>query len=815
MAGFTQDVRYALRQLHKSPGFTAIAVLTLALGIGATTAMFSLVDGALFRGLPYPHENELVSVGVLAPIIDGEFLFAGNYLSWRRDQKPFSGFTSSTGVSDCDLTEGHPLRLACGRVDADFLPAFQIRPILGRNFTPEEDRPRGTKVLLLTYGLWQSRFAGDQSIIGRTISLDGSATRIIGVLPPTFEFPTLAHVTALVPEALDESIVQRGQLGPVVRVYARLKPGLSVATATAQLQPLFRNFVESAPPPFRKTLRLQVRSIRDLQIHDSRSTARLLLISSLAVLLIACANAAGLLIAHSSGRRRELAVRSAIGASRVRLFQQRLTESVLLGIVGGVVGCALAWFMVRALVTIAPASIPRIAQASINGRVLFFTIFVSIIVGLVFGTAPALEKPALETLVATTPIAARRARLRQALLMAQVAITVVLLSGALLFLRSLRNLQSEPLGMNTQNVVTAQITLGQQKYSTAAAQLAFFEQLEQKLKEEPGLSSVALSDSLPPSEPARGMPFIALHADGQPELGPEQGIGGMVGWRSVTPEYFSCLGIPIVRGRAFEGQDRRPGNGAILLNQALAQELFPGQDALGKIIRFRLEDQRLSEAFTVIGVTGNTENRGIAGKPGPEFYMVRRHTPDDLIYHVPDSQRISIVAKSVIESHAVAGELRDALASLDPTIPVESSTLNQTVYRLAQRPRFSAALLSLFALVGVLLAAAGIYGLVSLLVSQRTQEIAIHIALGASPAVISRKIAAQACSSIAFGAVAGIVCSLAADRSIQALLYGIRPDDPATLTESVLGLLVVAAVAAYLPARRAGKVDPMVALRYE
>jgi putative ABC transport system permease protein len=815
MTGLAQDLRYALRQLRKNPGFTAVTVITLALGIGATTAMFSLVDGALFRSLPYAHADELVSVGVLAPIINGEFLFAGNYLSWRRDQKPFAGFTSSTGVSDCDLTEGHPVRLACGHVDADFLPTFQIRPIIGRNFTPADDRPGANKVLLLTYGLWQSRFAGDQSIIGRTIALDGSATRIIGVLPPDFEFPTLAHVSALVPEALDESIVQGGQLGPVVRVYGRIKPGLSLATATAQLQPLFRNFLESAPPPFRKTLRLQVRSIRDLQIHDSRSTARLLLISSLAVLLIACANAAGLLIAHSSGRRRELAVRSAIGASRVRLFQQRLTENVLLAIVGGAVGCALAWFMVRALVTMAPASIPRIAQASINGRVLFFTILVSIIVGLVFGTAPALEKPVLETLVATTPIAARRARLRQVLLMAQVGITVVLLAGALLFLRSLRYLQSEPLGMNTQNVVTAQITLGQQKYSTAASQLAFFEQLEQRLKREPGLSSAALSDSLPPSEPARSMPFIALHADGQPELGPEQGIGGMVGWRSVTPEYFSALGIPIIRARAFEGQDRRPGNGAILLNQALAQKLFPGADALGKIIRFRLEDQRFSEAFTVIGVTGDTENRGIGGKPGPEFYMVRRHTPDDLIFHLPDSQRISIVAKSVIESQAIAGEVRDAVASLDPTIPIESSTLNQTVYRLAQRPRFSAALLSLFALVGLLLAAAGIYGLVSLLVSQRTQEIAIRIALGASPIAVSRKIAAQACFWIASGAIAGILCSLAADRSIQALLYGIRPDDPASLIESVVGLLVVAAVAAYLPARRAAKVDPMVALRYE
>jgi predicted permease len=815
MNGIVQDLRHAFRQLLKQPGFTAVVAITLALGIGATTAMFTLVDGALFRSLPYSHADELVSLGVTAPIIDGEFLFAGNFLSWRRDQKPFSGFTSSTGVSDCDLTEDNPVRLACGNVDAAFLPTFEIHPVLGRNFTPQEDRPGAPKVALLAYGLWQSRFAGNRGIIGQTISLDGTPTRVVGVLPPDFEFPTLVHVNALVPEALDESIVQRGELGATVRGYGRVKPGLSVASAAAQLQPLFHSFVESAPPPFRKLIRLQVRSIRDLQIHDSRSAAWLLLISAVALLLIACANAAGLLIAHSSSRRRELAVRAAIGASRTRLFQQRLTESVLLAIVAGGAGCALAWALVRALVAIAPASIPRLVQASINGRVLFFTLLLSLLVGLIFGAVPALEKPVIEMLIATTPLAARRARLRQVLLTTQVAMTVVLLVGALLFLHSLRNLEAEPLGMNTQNVVTAQITLGQQKYSTAAAQLSFFEQLEQKLKQEPGLSAVALSDSLPPSEPTRTMPFITLHADGQPELSPEQGIGGVVGWRSVTPEYFSALGVPLLRGRAFEEQDRRPGNGAIILNEALAQKMFAGQDALGKVIRFDLQNGQVKAAFTVIGVTANTENQGIGGKPGPEFYMVRTHSADDLIFHEPDSRRINIVARSILEPRAVADELRDAVASFDSTLPVETSTLNQTVYDLAQRPRFSAALLALFAFTGVLLAAAGIYGLVSLLVGQRTQEIAIHIALGANPNSLSRKIVSQTFAWIALGSIAGILCSFVADRFLRALLYGIKPDDPVTWAEAVFALLAVAIIAAFIPARRASKVDPMVALRYE
>ena len=393
MNGLIQDLRYALRQIYKSPGFATVAVLTLALGIGATTAMFTLVDGALFRSLPYPHPDELVSVGVLAPIIDGEFLFAGNYFSWRRDQKPFTGFSSSTGVSDCDLTEDRPLRLTCGNVDANFLPTFDIQPVIGRNFKPEEDRPGSPRVALLSYGLWQSRFAGDRGIVERTISLDGTATRIVGILPPDFEFPTLARVNVIVPVALDESIVQRNQLGPVVRVYARMKSGLEAASAAAQLQPLFQQFVNSAPPPFRKILRLQVHSIRDLQIHDSRSAAWLLLISALALLLIACANTAGLILARSSARRRELAIRAAIGASRSRLFQQRLTESVLLALIAGAIGCGFALIITRAFVSLAPTRIPRLVAAVIDGRVLLFSILVSILVGILFGAAPALSGP--------------------------------------------------------------------------------------------------------------------------------------------------------------------------------------------------------------------------------------------------------------------------------------------------------------------------------------------------------------------------------------------------------------------------------------
>jgi len=815
MSGLFQDLRYALRQLRKSPGFTAVSVLTVALGIGATTGMFTLVDRILFRSLPYPHDHELVLVGVVAPIIDGEFLFAANYLEWRDRQTAFAGFTSSTGVNDCDVTDDHPVRVTCAAVASTFLPTFGIQPVLGRNFTREEDRPDAPRVALLAYGLWQDRFGGDRNVVGRTISLDGQSTRILGVLPRDFEFPTLARTSILVPEALDESIVQRHEMGTVVRVFGRMKPGASMEQAKAELQPLFHDFVESAPPPFRKVLRLQVRSIRDLQIHDSRRAAWLLLASALAVLLIACANAANLVLARSAGRRNELAIRSALGARRARLFQQRLTESVLLALMGGAVGTGLAYVIVQTFVALAPAGIPRLSEASVDGRVLLFAIIVSLASGIVFGTVPALEKPTTQMLAVKTMVGTRRARLRQLLLVAQVWMAVALLASAMLFVRSLLRLETEPLGMNTANIVAAQITLGQQKYSGAAERLRFFEELERKLKDLPGFASVALSDSLPPNPPARTMPYVAVQGEGQPPLGPEQGIGGVVGWRLVTPEYFSVLGIPLLRGRTFEERDRAPGAYSIILNQALAQQMFPHEEALGKTVRFHADRPELAAPFTVIGVTGNTQNQGLGGQVGREYYMVRRHTEDDVIFHYPDCQHISIVVRSAVGPQTAALELRNAVATLDPALPIETETLSQSVAKLAERPRFSAAILSAFAVVALLLTAAGIYGVVALLVSQRTQEIGIRIALGATPRSVIKMMLGQAYMWIGVGSVAGILGSLVAARWIGSLLFGIQANDPATLAEAAALILVVALLGAWVPARRAAKVDPTVALRYE
>ncbi len=814
MTGFLHDVRYSGRQMRKNPGFAIAAVLTLALGIGATTAMFSLVDRILFRSLPYPHDTELVSVGIIAPIIDGEFLFASNYLDWRQHQAAFADFASSTGVNDCDLTEDNPIRIACARVSSSFLPTFSIQPMLGRNFIHEEDEPNAPPVALISNGLWQNRFGGNHSIVGGTMQIDGRPTQIIGVLPVDFEYPTLAHVDMVLPQALDESMVQRHEMGPVVRVFGRMKPGATVEQTKAELLPLFRDFVQSAPPPFRQALKLQVRSMRDLQAHDSRRAAWLLLLSALAVLAIACSNAANLLLARSAGRRQELAVRSALGAGRARLFQQRLTEAFLLAMFAGVVGAGLAHLAVRMFVTLAPAGIPRLSEASVDARILFFALLVSLASAAFFGTLPALEKPA-QMLTVNAIVGVRKGRVRQLLLIAQVWMAVVLLASALLFVRSLRNLETRSLGIDTQNLVTAQITLGQQKYSSAKQRLVFFEELERRLSELPGIQSVALADSLPPEPPNRTMPFIAMQAQREPPLAASEGIGGVVGWRSVTPNYFSVLGIPVLRGRPFSEQDRVPQTHTIILNQALAQRLFPTEQPLGKTVQFRTDRTALTVPFTVIGVTANAQNQGLGGDLGPEYFMVRSHSENDVIFNYPDSQRISMIVRSSIGAETVGQEIRRVVAELDPTLPVDASTMGQTVARLAERPRFSASLLSLFALVGVLLTALGIYGVVSLLVNQRKQEIGVRMALGATHKDVIGMMVWQASWWIAVGAVAGILGSVLLAHWVSSLLFGIQANDPPTLIAAAAVLVLVAVIAAWIPARRTTNIDPVVALRYE
>jgi putative ABC transport system permease protein len=803
-----QDLRYGVRGFARNLMFTVTAVFAAALGIGATTAVFSVVDRILFRSLPYPGEDRLVSVGMMAPLDTTEFLFAGAYLDWRRHQTPFESITSFTaGVADCDLTEANPARLGCASVEANFLPTFGLSPILGRNFTEQEDRPNGPKVALISHALWQGRFTRDPNIAGKILSIDAQPVTIIGVLPPDFEMPTLASADLLVPQALNET---NRQSTKALRVFARLKPGVTIAQAQAGMQPLFDRMLESVPPAFRQEVHLRIRSLRDRQVQDVRLASWVLLFAVGAVLLIACANIANLLLARSTSRSKEMAIRAALGAGRGRLICQTLTETMLLGLVGGAVGCALAWTLLRLFIGIAPGGIPRLDHAALDGRVLLFALASSLTSGLVFGLAPAIRTSTAESLAGSRSTRSRRTLLRESLVAAQIAVSVILLTGSGMLLRSLWKLQNVPLGLTAEHVVTADFILGKQRYSEDVRQLQFFDDLESRLGAIPGVTAFAISDSLPPYGGVRARPFAAIQVEAQPPF--QEGTGGMVVWRYVTPGYFNTLGVRIARGRGFEDRDRAAGESAVVLSDSLARKLLPGGSALGRRLRF---DHVWS---TVIGIAADVRNNGPAGETSPEYYMLRKPTPDESFRNqMPPSgwRQAKVAIRTPMNPEVMSAWVRREITAIDPALPVTVSTMQQRISRLNDRPRFNAILLALFAGMGLVLAAIGLYGVMSFLVGQRTQEIGVRMALGGTPRAITKLILSHAAAWTLGATVAGLIGSLFAVRAVRSLLFEVPERDPWTLAVVLPVLLLVALAAAWIPTMRAARVDPMIVLRNE
>jgi predicted permease len=802
-----QDLRYAARGFVRQPLFTLTAVFAAALGIGSTSAVFSVVDRILFRSLPYAHDGRLVSLGMIAPLDTNEFLFADAYFDWRKHQTPFTAITSFTaGVADCDLTQTNPLRLGCAQVEGNFLSTFGISPVLGRDFTAQEDVPNGPRVALMNYGLWQGRFARDPNIPGKTVLIDGQPVTIIGVLPANFEMPTLAHADLLFPEALDEA---RERAGRALRVFARLKPDVTLAQAQAAMQPLFESSLQYVPPQFRKEVQLRMRSLRDRQVQDARTASWVLLSAVGAVLLIACANIANLLLARATSRRKELAVRAALGAGRGRLIRQTLTETLLLGGLGGLAGCMLAWALLRMFIGLAPEGIPRLDQAALDPRVLLFTLAGSIASGLLFGIAPALQNPQAESLTGSRTAGTRRMLLREWLCAAQIAISLVLLVSAGMLLRSLWKIQSVPMGLETEHVITAEFVLSRLGYSEDARQHQFINELEMRLARIPGVGSLAISDSLPPSGGTRGRLLASMQVEGQPPF--DKGTGGLIMWRYVTPGYFSALGIPMVRGRAFTEEDRAPGASSMILSQTFAQRLFPNGNAIGQRIK-------TNEWATVVGVAADVRNLGPMQPPEPEYYILRRHVPDEIsrIQEPPTGWRQAKVAiRTSVNPKVMADWIKREFAALDPALPVTIGSMQRRVGRLVDRPRFNALLLTLFAGMGVLLAAVGLYGVMAFLVTQRTAEIGVRMALGATPGAITKLVLSRAAGWTLAGVVVGLAGSIFAARAIQSMLFGVEARDPGTYLVVLPLLLLIAFAASWIPTLRAVRVDPMTALRHE
>jgi putative ABC transport system permease protein len=798
-----QDCRYALRGFRKSPAFSAIAVATIAIGIGASTAVFSVVDPLLFRSLPYPQDGQLVSVGFFGPVDNNEFNVVSSYLDWRRLQTPFQSLTSMQPASNCDLQAGDtPRRISCYFVEANFLRTFGLAPALGRDFSPDDDRPGAPTVVLLSHALWSTAFGSDPRVLGHTIVLDEQPARIVGVLPKGFEMPQLGDADVLLPERLDASRPRSENSSAFLRTFARLRDGVSIEQARQAMLPLYNESLRAdVPAELRSEVRLVVRSLRDRQIHEVKLASWMLLGAVLALLLLACANVANLLLARVAARRRELALRAAIGAGRGRLVRQMLTESLLLGLSGGTAGCALGWGLVRLFVHLSPEGMLRMDQAKVDLRVLGFTVAATVAAALLFGLAPALEQPRAEALAGWRSIGPARMFLRRFLIVAQVAISLILLSGASLFVRSLWKLEEQPLGFRSEHLVTASFTLRRQRYQPAAAQSAFFDELEERLRRIPGGGPFALTDSIPPRG-SLGRPYSNIGIAGHAPVAPN---GGMVAFRWVSPGYFRAMGIPILSGRAFLESERSSGDSPVILSATLARRLFGDQSPLGQ----RLVLDGDGHAFPIVGVAADAKNGGVAEPPGPEYYRLRMARSDRL------GRGGVAVFRTSLDPATLSRWVRREFAALDPTLPVEMQTMEERVDRYRQRPRFIAALVAGFASLGLLLAAVGLYGLLAFLVAQRTREIGVRMALGARPRDVALRVQWQAGAWISVGMAAGVAGSLALSGAIRGLLFEVSPADPISLAVPAVTLCAVGALAAWLPSRRAAQVDPVVALRCE
>jgi putative ABC transport system permease protein len=804
-----QDVRYAIRGFLRNPLFTISILLTLALGIGSTAAVFSVVDRILFRPLPYTEPARIVSLGFVHSLEREEFLMGRFYLEWLKDQSSFSAVAGQgAGMHNCDLVENNPAQLSCISFQAGFLPLLGISPILGRSFLDEEDRPNGPRVVMISYGLWKGHYNEDSHILGSMINVDGNPARVVGVLPKEFQFPTLEAADIVFPMALDPALQQKinGGFGNPMRVFARLKPGVSVAQAYAQMLPLVDAERSQFPASVFNEVRLSVRSLRDRETQDVRPVAWILFGFVLAVLLIACANVASLMMARGAARQRELAVRSAIGASRGRLMRQALTEALLLSLVGGLVGLAIARGLVAVFVSLAPTGIPFISAAHLDFRIAAFTALLSSMCGIMFGLASALQKPGLAKLNAKASMSRSHAILRQGLVIAQIAVSIVLLCGAALLLRSFEKIEAQNLGMQTGGVLAVKAALPWFRYNTNQKSMDFYLRLESVIKRLPGTRAVGMADSIPPGGWQGEFRYADLVVQGKPR--PTPGTGGTIVSREVTPDYFRALNIPIVHGRGFAEHDRTRNEREAVISRLLATQMFPDENPIGK--RIQTVGLYGDAWFNVVGVADNVKNTGLIERSEPEIYFLRRSVSDDW-----NGNRVIVFVDSVMPPASIEHWVQSEIASIDRTVPVDMVPLDHTISQLADRPRFETALLAFFAFTGLVLAVVGLYGLLAFITTQRTQEIGVRMALGATKGNVLRLITGDGLRMVIIGGLLGLGMAMAVSRMLSSLLYQVSAYDPFTYIVVPVFLSLVALIAILIPARRGMQVDPAATLRAE
>ena len=806
-----QDLRFGLRMLRKSPGFTAVAVLTLALGIGANTAIFSIVDAILLRSFPYPDPNQLVLMFVI-PLKQPDALSAISYRDFTECRQQNRVFSEMAGNAFHDLTltgTGEPAIVNTAAVTPEIFPLLGVQPLAGRTLLPGDGRQGAAPVAVLSESLWRSRFASNPRVIGQSITLDMRSFAIVGILPANFSYPDgAAHQDVWIPIAQDPlfgPLLLRAGV-PALGGVGRLKPGVSLAQAQAEMNTLSAHLASEFPAQD-SGLTIRVVPYRQFVVGDVKSALLVLLGAVSLVLLIACANIANLLLSRATSRGREIAVRIALGAGRARIVRQLLTESALLGLLGGVAGVLLAAWGVWALRPFLPPEVTRIHSIQIGSSVLRFSLSLSLAAALAFGLAPALLATS-SNLKARMQEGGMRTgglggnRLRSLLAIAEISFaTMVLVAGGLL-IRSFVLVTSVNPGFDPRNVIRAEVSLPQFQYSTPLQWTAFSSELLARLHAEPGLQNSALAAPLPMDR--QGEATFAFTIVGNPPLPP--GKSTTADYATVSPDYFRVMRIPLLQGRLFTEQDSLPNPKVAIISETLARRYFPQQNSIGRQMRFGFPPNS-NVSREIVGVVGDVRDEALSREPGPMMYVPFAQAP---LYGG------EVVVRGSLSASSVAGGIRQAVHSIDKNLPVtDVESFPDAVGASITQERFRTLLLSLFSALALVLAAVGIFGVISYSASQRTREIGIRMALGAQPQDVLRMILKQGTRLALIGVGIGAVAAVFLTRLMAGLLYGVRPADPLTFAAVAILLSLVATLACCIPARRAMRVDPLVALRYE
>jgi putative ABC transport system permease protein len=800
MDSLIKDIRYAVRGLIKRPGFTFVALITLALGIGANTAIFSLINAVLIRPLPFHEPDRLVwSWGNIRNGGNRASVAPLDYLDFRHENRTFEQFAAMISVPiSANLTGGgEPERLGAAGVTGNFFQALGVQPALGRTFLLENETTGRDQVVVLSYRLWQQRFGGDAAIVNKKITLDDKSYEVIGVMPRDFEFPATTQVW--VPLNFDSSPGMKQRKAHFLRPIGRLKPGVTLAQAQADTDLVARH-LEELYPDTNTGWNLRLVPLREQLVGDVRTTLYILLGAVGFVLLIACANVANLLLAHAASRRKEIALRTALGAGRLRIARQMITESVILALFGGALGTLFAFWGVQALVAMSGANIPATAQVRIDPTVLGFTLLTSILTGLLFGLAPTFRAMNLnlnETLKegGRSSDSSKRNRTRGLLVIFESAVAVMLLIGAGLLIRSLIQLQNTNPGFDSNNVVTMRIDLPQKKYSTPEARSRFWEDFQNRISGLPGVESVGFVTELPLSGQPNDMPYTVA---GRPPAAPNAAFDN--DFRGINQDYFRAMRIPLQRGRNFTAQEVRDGARVLIVSESLVAQTFPNEEPLGQ----RLVMSFGNESFEIVGVVGDIRHGSLAAPPLPAMYMPVTRLGEN------------VVIRTTNDSSTIAAAVRRELAQIDPSQPIARvRTMNEWLGLAVAGPRYRTALFALFAGLALALSMVGIYGVMSYSVGQRTHEIGVRMALGAHRRDVLKLVVRQGMTLVMVGVGIGLLGAFALTRVIASLLFGVGAKDPATFFGVAVLLAAVAFIACYVPARRATKVDPLVALRYE